>query len=58
MADTATAFAGIHNENELFSHHCLSGIFTGDIRDTVARWRDGAEARAVRVPVPEARTRR
>ena len=44
MADTATTFAGIHNENEFYSHHYLSEIFTGDIRDTVARWRDVAEA--------------
>ena len=44
MTDTATTFAGIHNENEFYSHHYLSEIFTGDIRDTVARWRDAAEA--------------
>ena len=44
MADTATTFAGIHNENEFYSHHYLSEIFTGDIRDTVARWRDAAES--------------
>ena len=44
MAGTATTFAGIHNENEFYSHHYLSEIFTGDIRDTVARWRDAAEA--------------
>ena len=24
MADTATTFAGIHNENEFYSHHYLS----------------------------------
>ena len=44
MADTATTFAGIHNENEFYSHHYLSEIFTGDIRDTVTRWRDAAES--------------
>ena len=44
MADTATTFAGIHNENEFYSHHYLSEIFTGDIRDTAARWRDAAES--------------
>ena len=44
MADTATTFAGIHNENGFYSHHYLSEIFTGDIRDTVARWRDAAES--------------
>ena len=29
MADTATTFAGIHNENEFYSHHYLSEIFIG-----------------------------
>ena len=37
MADTATTFAGIHNENEFYGHHYLCEIFTGDIRDTVVR---------------------
>ena len=40
MADTATTFAGIHDENEFYSHHYLFEIFTGDIRDTVARRRE------------------
>jgi hypothetical protein len=31
MADTATTFAGIHNENEFYSHHNLSEIFSGDL---------------------------
>ena len=44
MAYTATTSAGIHNENEFCSHHCLSELVTGDIRDTIARWRDAAEA--------------
>ena len=44
MADTAATFAGIHNENEFYSQRYLSEIFTGDIRGTIARWRDGAEA--------------
>ena len=44
MADTTTTFAGIHNENEFYSQHYLSEIFTGDIRDTITRWREAAEA--------------
>ena len=48
MADTATTFAGIHNENEFYSHHYLSEIFTGDIRDTVVRWREALDR-----PTPE-----
>ena len=41
-AEAAATFAGIHNENEFYSHHYLSEIFTGDIRETVARWREAA----------------
>ena len=41
-AKTAAAFAGIHNENEFYSHHYLSEVFAGDIRETVERWREVA----------------
>ena len=41
---TAATFAGIHNENEFYSHHYLSEIFAGDLRATVERWRGAAEA--------------
>ena len=40
---TAAALPGIHNENEFFSHHYLSEIFAGDVRETVERWRAAAE---------------
>ena len=38
----AATFAGIHNENEFYSHHYLSEIFTGDIQGTVKRWQSEA----------------
>ena len=41
-AETTTTFAGIHNENEFYSHHYLSEVFAGDIRETVERWHDAA----------------
>ena len=41
-AETAATFAGIHNENEFYSHHYLSEVFAGDIRETVERWRESA----------------
>ena len=44
MADTTTKSAGIHDENEFYSQHYFSEIFTEDIRDTIARWREAAEA--------------
>ena len=49
-AATAATFTGIHNENEFYSHHYLSEIFSGDIRATVDRWRDAADAKGVRTP--------
>ena len=42
-AETTATFAGIHNENEFYSQHYLSEVFSGDIRDTVARWREEAD---------------
>ena len=47
-AATAATFTGIHNENEFYSHHYLSEIFTGDIRATVDRWREQADAESGR----------
>ena len=47
---TAATFTGIHNENEFYSHHYLSEIFSGDIRATVDRWREEAEAERGRTP--------
>ena len=47
---TAAAFTGIRNENEFYSHHYLSEIFGGDIRATVDRWREAAEAEGGRTP--------
>ena len=43
-AAAAATFSGIHNQNEFYSQHYLSEIFAKDIRETVARWRDEAEA--------------
>ena len=49
-AATAAAFTGIHNENEFYSHHYLSEIFSGDVRSTVDRWRESAEAGGGQTP--------
>ena len=47
--------AGIHNENEFYSHHYLAEVFTGDIRTTIERWRKAAEAGGARAPYAELR---
>ena len=45
MSVTAHAvFAGISNENEFFSHHYLSELFEGDIKETVKRWNEDEAA--------------
>ena len=38
----AAAFVGIHNENEFYSHHYLSEIFSRDIGATTDAWRQDA----------------
>ena len=55
-AATPATFTGIHNENEFYSHHYLSEIFSGDIRATVDRWREQAEAESGRTPYTALRT--
>ena len=50
MPAATAAFTGIHNENEFYSHHYLSEIFSGDIRSTVDRWRESAEAGGGQTP--------
>ena len=42
----AAAFVGIHNENEFYSHHYLSEIFSRDIGETIEAWRKDAAERA------------
>ena len=45
MSTAAPAvFAGISNENEFFSHHYLSELFEGDIKETVKRWNEAEAA--------------
>ena len=51
----AATFAGVHNENEFYSHHYLSEIFTGDIQGTVKRWQ--SEAAEGSTPAPYAALR-
>ena len=52
MSATGPAvFAGIANENEFFSHHYLSELFQGDIKETVKRWNE-AEAADPERPAP------
>ena len=55
-AAAAATFVGIHNENEFYSHHYLSEIFSGDIRATVDRWREQAEAEGRGTPYAALRT--
>ena len=38
----STLLTGIRNENEFYSHHYLSELFTGDVQATTAGWRQAA----------------
>lgn len=43
VLEAIQTFAGIANENEFYSHHYLSEVFKGDIKDRLAAW-DAEEA--------------
>ncbi len=52
-----STFTGIQNENEFYSHHYLTEVFTGDIKETIARWRKAAaEDKAAQTPDRALRT--
>lgn len=38
VLEAVQTFAGIANENEFYSHHYLSEVFKGDIKDRLAAW--------------------
>ncbi len=41
--DTSATYIGINNENEFYSHHYLSEVFKGDIKQVLAGWQQRAE---------------
>ena len=44
VVEAVPTFVGIVNENEFFSHHYLSEVFKGDIRERLDRWAAAEEA--------------
>ena len=40
-----STFIGIQNENEFYSHHYLSEVFSNDIKATTTRWHEAATER-------------
>jgi len=38
ITDTAATYIGINNENEFYSHHYLSQVFEGDIKQVLSDW--------------------
>ena len=40
----ALDLTGINNENEFYSHHYLSAIFEGDLKDTFTQWQSQEDA--------------
>lgn len=56
MSDAVTTLVGISNENEFYSHHYLSEIFRGDIREILESWQQRDEADGVKPPYQQLRT--
>src|SRR5438552_16267400 len=44
VAEAVQTFVGITNENEFYSHHYLSEVFKGDIRERLEQWAAAEEA--------------
>src|SRR5712691_7819967 len=44
VAEAVQTFVGIANENEFYSHHYLSEVFKGDIRERLEQWAAVEEA--------------
>lgn len=43
-------YVGIGNENEFYSHHYLSEIFSGDIKEVLQKWQADEESNGNRAP--------
>ena len=46
VVEAVQTFVGIANENEFYSHHYLSEVFKGDIRERLEQWAAAEEAHA------------
>ncbi len=44
IADTAATYIGINNENEFYTHHYLSQVFEGDIKQVLAAWNEAEKS--------------
>ena len=44
VVEAVQTFVGIVNENEFYSHHYLSEVFKGDIRERLEQWAAAEEA--------------
>jgi hypothetical protein len=44
VVEAVQTFVGIVNENEFYSHHYLSEVFKGDIRERLEQWAAVEEA--------------
>ena len=44
VVEAVQTFVGIANENEFYSHHYLSEVFKGDIRERLEQWAAAEEA--------------
>ena len=50
VSDTATTWIGIKNEHGFYSHHYLSEVFSGDIKETLSQWLQKEKEEEVKTP--------
>ncbi|MFK7776944.1 MAG: hypothetical protein QM501_02320 [Gimesia sp.] len=55
IAETAATYIGISNENEFYSHHYLSEIFKGDIKEILDGWKQVEEEGGEKPPFHQLR---
>ncbi len=55
VTETAATWIGIENENEFYSHHYLSEVFSGDIKDTLSQWGDAENSGGDKAPYTQLR---
>jgi type II restriction/modification system DNA methylase subunit YeeA len=55
VSETAATYIGISNENEFYTHHYLSEIFKGDIKEVLDSWKRTDEEQGTKPPYHQLR---
>lgn len=57
IAETAATYIGISNENEFYTHHYLSEVFKGDIKNVLSAWEEREQEQGDAAKAPYNRLR-